>query len=131
LRIPLIVISQMSRSRSAVTVIKTSLLTMPEKRRRMALFGSLSLPLTVELVSLFLGVRQAFGDRNRNRDRDRDRDRVAPAETFAFKLDAMCAVNGAVQDRVAQGGITDDVVPATNRDLAGYSGAILLGLGRR
>jgi len=116
----LIVTSQMSRSRSAVAVIKTSLLTTPEKRRRVALFGSLSLPLTVELVSLFLGVRQAFGDR----------DRVALAETF-FELDAMCAVNGAVQDRVAQGGVPDDVVPATNRDLAGYSGAILFGLGHR
>jgi hypothetical protein len=89
----------------------------------MALFGSWSLPLTVELVSLFLGVRRVFGDRNR--------DRVALAETFAFELDAMCAVNGAVQDRVAHGGIPDDLVPATNRDLAGYSGAILFGLGHR
>ena len=89
----------------------------------MALFGSWSLPLTVELVLLFLGVRQAFGDRDRNR--------VALAETFAFELDAMCAVNDAVQDRVAQGGIPDDVVPATNKDLAGYSRAILFGVGHR
>jgi hypothetical protein len=83
----------------------------------MALFGSWSLPPMVELVSVFLGVHQAFGDR----------DRVALAETFAFELDAMCAVNDAVQDRVAQSGIPDDVVPATNRDLAFYSGAILSG----
>jgi hypothetical protein len=95
----------------------------------MALFGSWSLPLTVELVLLFLGVRQAFGDRDR--DRDRDRNRVALAETFAFELDAMCAVNDAVQDRVAQGGIPDDVVPAINKDLAGYSRAILFGVGHR
>jgi len=47
----------------------------------MALFGSWSPPPMVELVSVFLGVRQAFGDR--------DRDRVALAETFAFELDAM------------------------------------------
>ena len=43
----------------------------------------------------------------------------AAAQRRAFELDAMGAMDDAVEDRVGQGGIGDHLVPSTDRDLAG------------
>jgi hypothetical protein len=55
------------------------------------------LPLTVDLVSFLLGVRQAFAGG----------DGVAFAQAFSFELDPMCTVNDTIEDRVAEGGIAE------------------------
>jgi hypothetical protein len=70
---------------------------MPEDCKANGFGWRWSLPLTVEWVSLPVGVRQAFGGR----------DRVELAQAFALEIDAMSAVDDAVQDRVAQGRIAD------------------------
>ena len=41
------------------------------------------------------------------------------AQGRAFEFDPMGAVNDAVEDRVAEGGVADHLVPSTDRDLAG------------
>ena len=41
------------------------------------------------------------------------------AQRRAFEIDAMRAVDNAVQDGVGEGGIADDLVPTIHRDLAG------------
>src|SRR4029077_2318933 len=43
----------------------------------------------------------------------------APAQRRAFEVDAMGAMDDAVENGVSQGGITDDFMPAIDRDLAG------------
>ena len=82
------------------------LFTMPEECT--ALGGAGPLPLTVEWVSFLPGGRQAFGGR----------DRVALAQALALELDAMCTVNDAVQNRIAQGRIANDFVPSRHWHLA-------------
>ena len=71
-----------------------------------------SLPLTVDLVSPNLGVRQAFIVLGNGADG------LALAQTGSLQFDAVRAVNDAVQDRVPEGGIPDDFMPATHRNLA-------------
>jgi hypothetical protein len=41
------------------------------------------------------------------------------AQGWSLELDAMSAVHDAVQRRVGQGGVSNDLVPAADRDLAG------------
>ena len=43
----------------------------------------------------------------------------ALAQRRAFEVDAMGAMDDAVENGVSQGGITDDFMPAIDRDLAG------------
>src|SRR5882672_11947387 len=43
----------------------------------------------------------------------------APAQRRAFEVDAMGAMDDAVENGISQGGITDDFMPAIDRDLAG------------
>src|SRR5437868_11775605 len=43
----------------------------------------------------------------------------APAQRRAFEVDAMGAIDDAVENGVSQGGIANDFMPATDRDLAG------------
>src|SRR6476646_6675875 len=71
-----------------------------------------SLPLTVDLVSPNLGVRQAFIVLGNGADG------LALAQTGSLQFDAVRGVNDAVQDRVPAGGIPDDFMPATHRNLA-------------
>src|SRR5674476_748497 len=47
---------------------------------------------------------------------------VLLSHAFSGELKAVSVVNEAVQDRVAQGGIADDVVPMFDGDLAGNDG---------
>ena len=42
-----------------------------------------------------------------------------PAQRWAFEIDAMGAMDDAVENGVAQGGIANHLVPAIDRDLAG------------
>ena len=44
------------------------------------------------------------------------------SHAFSGELKAVSIVNEAVQDRVAEGGVTDDVVPMFDGDLAGDDG---------
>ena len=44
---------------------------------------------------------------------------MAFAQAFSFELDPMCTVNDTIEDRVAEGGIADNLVPASDWDLAG------------
>ena len=48
--------------------------------------------------------------------------RLLLAQTVAAELQAMGIVNDAVEDRVGQGGISDQGMPAVHRDLAGDQG---------
>src|SRR3984957_751348 len=43
----------------------------------------------------------------------------APAQRWAFEVDAMGAMDDAVENGVGQGGIANDYMPAIDRDLAG------------
>src|SRR3984957_13626451 len=43
----------------------------------------------------------------------------APAQRWAFEVDAMGAMDDAVENGVGQGGIANDFMPAIDRDLAG------------
>ena len=47
---------------------------------------------------------------------------VLLSHAFSGELKAMSIMNEAVQDRVAEGGVTDDVVPMFHGDLAGDDG---------
>ena len=47
---------------------------------------------------------------------------ILRSHAFSGELKAVSIVNEAIQDRVAEGGITDDVVPMFHRDLAGDDG---------
>ena len=67
------------------------------------------MPLTVDLVSLLLGVRQACRLPRRV-------DGVALAHAGSLQLDAVRAVNDAVQNRVPDGGIADDFMPSADRE---------------
>src|SRR6202022_4122987 len=44
---------------------------------------------------------------------------AAPAQRWAFEVDAMGAMDDAVENGVGQGGIANDFMPAIDRDLAG------------
>src|SRR3954451_504870 len=72
-----------------------------------------SLPLTVDLVSFNLGVRQAFivvGD---------GADGLALAQAGSLQFEAVRAMDDAVQDRISYGWIPDHFVPSAYRNLAG------------
>src|SRR2546430_11765074 len=43
----------------------------------------------------------------------------APAQRWAFEVDAMGAMDDAIENGVGQGGIANDLMPAIDRDLAG------------
>ena len=47
---------------------------------------------------------------------------VLLSHAFSGELKAVSVVNDAVQDRVAEGGVADDVVPMFDGDLAGDDG---------
>jgi len=59
-------------------------------------------------VSLDCSLRQARGA-----------GRLSLAQAGAFQLDAVGTVNDAIQNGVSQGHVTNDLVPATDRNLAG------------
>lgn len=47
---------------------------------------------------------------------------VLLSHAFSGKLKAVSVVNEAIEDRVAESGVTDDVVPKFDGDLAGDDG---------
>ena len=61
-----------------------------------------AVPLTVEQVSLVLGVRQAFVDSG-------GIDSVAFAQAWPLEFNAMSAMDDPIQDRVAESGIAEHV----------------------
>jgi hypothetical protein len=71
-----------------------------------------SIPLTGDLVSLLPGVRQACAVGCA------DLGIVALAHAGALEFDPECAVNDAVEDRVADCVVADHVVPPSEGDLA-------------
>ena len=72
------------------------------------------MPLTVDFVSLLLGVRQACADSGA------DLGIVPLAHAGTLELEPVCAVNDAVQDRVPDCVVCDNFMPSADGDLIGY-----------
>jgi hypothetical protein len=75
-----------------------------------------AIPLTVDLVSLILGVRQAFAGRGTGFDS------VALSQAGTLELEPVCTVNDAIQNRISDCMVADHLVSSNSTNFRCLSG---------